>query len=321
MAAPVLQAVGPGNQDELLTTSLVNMLPSIRDNVFSSNTLVKYLYKTNKIKKKGGAALSHGTMYEANQATGSYSRYDILSTTPADGLTRDQWQWAQYYATVAVDGFTEAVANAGDSKIEDILEIKKMQSEESLSLKLEQHMFAAAQGAVTDLQPLAAIIGTTNTIGGISGTTATWWQARSTGSGSFAAQGRSDLTTIYNALAARNPNEPPDLIISSQTEFESYEAIIVPQERFTDTKLGDIGIQNLKFKTTPWIWSPQATAGTIFLTHQKALELIVHSDRDFALSEFQKPTNQDAKIAQIFLAIALVTGNRRKNGKLTSVTA
>ena len=33
MAAPLTQSYGPGNVDELLTTSLVNMIPGIRDNI------------------------------------------------------------------------------------------------------------------------------------------------------------------------------------------------------------------------------------------------------------------------------------------------
>src|SRR5690348_15185459 len=140
MAAPLLQNYGQGNVDELLTTSLVNMIPGIRDNVFKSNPVFKFFYDGKgggKMRKKGGAALSHGELYARNTTAMSYQRYDTLDTTPQDGLTRDQWVWAQYAATVTIDGFTERVANAGDSKIEDILEVKKMQAEESLMLLLE----------------------------------------------------------------------------------------------------------------------------------------------------------------------------------------
>jgi len=103
MAAPVLQSAGPGNQDELLTTSLVNMLPGIRDNVFSSMPMLNY-FKKKGMKKKGGAALSHGILYGTNDTAQAYQGYDILSTTSQDGLTRDQWEWRQYSASVSVDG-------------------------------------------------------------------------------------------------------------------------------------------------------------------------------------------------------------------------
>ena len=88
MAAPLTQNYGPGNVDELLTTSLVNMIPGIRDNVFKSNPVFKYLYEGKgggKMRKKGGVQLSHGELYAVNSTAMSYQRYDVLDTTPQDG--------------------------------------------------------------------------------------------------------------------------------------------------------------------------------------------------------------------------------------------
>jgi len=272
------------------------------------------------MRKRGGVALSHGELYAINNTAASYQRYDTINTTPQDGLTRDQWLWAQYAATVTIDGFSERIANAGDSKIEDIMEIKKMQAEESLSLLLEQHMFAAAPGS-KDIQSLATIIDSTGTVGAINGTTNTWWASTETTSGSFAAQGRSDLTNAYNTISVQNPVGGPELIVSSQSEFQFYESSMVSQERFTDNRILDIGAGNLKFKDTPWVFSPQATVGTIYLIHPKGLEFVVNSDTDFLVTPFVTPTNQDARTSKILLACALMTGNRRKLAKLVSVTA
>jgi hypothetical protein len=323
MAAPVTQSYGPGNVDELLTTSLVNMIPGIRDNVFKSNPVFKWLYEGKgggKMRKKGGVALSHAEMYAKNTTALSYQRYDVLDTTPQDGLTRDQWLWAQYAATVTIDGFTERVANAGDSKLEDILEAKKMQAEESLALLLEQHIFQATPGA-KDIQSLPVIVLGSGTVGGINGTTNTWWQSQITASGSFAAQGRSDLTATWNTVSVQNPIGGPEMLVSDQNSFQFYESSLVSQERFTDNKLVDIGIQNLKFKTTPWTWSPQGTSGVIYLLHSKGIEFIVNSDTDMLVTPFVTPTNQDARTAKILLAACFTSGNRRKLGKLTGLTA
>lgn len=286
MAAPTLQSYGPGNVDELLTTSMVNMIPGIRDNIFKSNPIFKWLYEGKgggKMRKKGGAALSHGVLYATNSTAQSYQRYDTLDTTPQDGLTRDQWQWAQYAVTVTVDGFTERVANAGDSKLEDILEAKKMQAEESLALLLEQHIFASGPGS-KDIRSLPKIVLGSGTEGGINGSTSTWWTSQVTASGSFAAQGRSDLTSTWNTVSVQNPIGGPEMIVSAQADFQYYESSLVAQERFTDNKMVDIGIENLKFKATPWTWSPQASSGTIYLLHSKGLEFIVNSDTDFLVN-------------------------------------
>lgn len=252
--------------------------------------------------------------------TGHKQSCDNKLTTPQDGLTRDQWAWAQYAATVSIDGFLERVANAGDSKIEDIMEEKKYQAEQGLSTLLEQHFFQASPGA-KDVRSLSTIVLASGTEGGINGTTNTWWQSTVTASGSFAARGRADLTTLVNTLSVANPVGLPEMLISDQTSFEAYESSIVPQERFTDNKMADIGIRNLKFKDIPWTWSPQATSGVIFALHSDALEFIVNSDTDFLVTPFVTPANQDAKTSKILLACSLATGNRRKLGKLTGVTA
>lgn len=321
MSAPVLQSFGPGNVDELLTTSLENMIPGIRDNVFKSNPVLNWLYQgKNAIRKKGGAALSHGVLYQTNSTAQSYQRYDLLNTTPQDGLTRDNWAWAQYAVTVTIDGFTERVANNGQWKIEDLLEEKKYQAEQALQLLLEQHMFQAAPGS-KDIQSLPVIVLGSGTIGGINGTTNTWWQSQIKSSGSFAGQGRADLTNLVNTISIQNPAGLPEMIVSSQSEFEYYESLLVPQERFADNKMVDIGIINLKFKNIPWTWSPQAGTGVVYALHSDALEFIVNSDTDMLVTPFVTPTNQDARTAKILLACALASGNRRKLGKMTSVTA
>ena len=145
MAAPVLQTGGPDNIDETLTLSMQNLLPGIRDNIFKSNVLLKWL-NSKGIKRRGGASLSHGELYATNSTAQSYQRYDTLNTTPQDGLTRDQWKWRQYSVSVSVDGFSERIANAGQFKIEDVVETKKFQAEEGLSLLLEQEIFASGPG-------------------------------------------------------------------------------------------------------------------------------------------------------------------------------
>ncbi len=259
------------------------------------------------------------TAWRHAEASHKQTRVNKL-VTPQDGLTRDNWLWKQYSVTLTVDGFTERVANAGSSAIEDIVEAKKMQAEEALSLKLEQHMFAAAPGS-KDLESLATIIASSGTVGGINGTTSTWWGSQVTASGSFAARGRADLTTLYNTIKVLNPVGGPEMFVSDQTSFEAYESSLVSQERFTDNKMVDIGIQNLKFKDTPWTFSPQATSGVIYAIHSGALEFIVNTDTDFLLTPFVTPFNQDARTAKILLACALSSGNRRKLGKLTGVTA
>lgn len=320
--AVTLQSAGPGNIDEILTTTLVNMRPGIIDNIFRSNPLLDYFYKkgNGKVKLSGGAAVSHGLMYGLNSGAQAYSRYDTLAVTPVDGLTRDQWEWTQYSVPVTIDGFSERI-NTGKEKLADIMDEKKKQAEESLSLLLEQDMFASSP-TTKHLRSLNTIIASSGTEGSINGTTNTWWSSyTNTSVGSFASNGVAALRTAFNSIRVLNPVGDPKTICSDQTTFEYYEASLTPYERFTDTKSADIGIMNLKFKTAPWFFSPQATSGTVYLLSDSALEFVVHEGTDFKTTEFVKPANQDARTAQILLMCSLTTGNRRKLGKLSGITA
>lgn len=320
MTAPILQTAGLGNIDEVLTTSLVNMMPGIKDAIFKSNPVLEWLYGK-KITRRGGASLSHGIMYGQNTTAQSYSRYQQLDTSPQDGLTRDQWSWAQYAVTVAIDGFSERIANAGPSKIVDIVDEKKTQAEESLSLLLEQNLFAASPGTV-DVRSLASIIATTGTEGQISATGNTWWQSQAKSSGAFSTQGISDLTNLCNTISIQNPAGLPEMLISDQSSFEFYEKTQTTLIRYVGSdRDGDGAFETLRFKGIPWKWSPQATAATIYCLHSKALEFVVNTDTDFLVKPFVDSIMADSRVAKILLACALMTGNRRKLGKMTAITA
>lgn len=321
MAAPLTQSAGPGNIDELLTTSLVNLIPGIRDNVFKKNAVLEWLYKgKNKLKVRGGVALSHGVMYGSNSTAQSYQRYESLNVDPQDGMTRDQWNWAQYAVTVAIDGFSERIANAGASKIADIVDEKKMQAEEALSLLLEQHLFATSPGT-KDIRSLASIVASSGTEGQISATTSSWWASQIKSSGAFATQGISDLTNLCNTIAIQNPVGLPEMLVSDQNSLEYYEKTQTGNVRYVDERMADAGFTNLKFKGIAWTWSPQATSGVIYALHSSALEFAVNSDTDFIVKPFIDSINADSRVSKILLACALMTGNRRKLGKMTGITA
>lgn len=320
MARPVLHTYGPANVDETLTLSLVNMVPGIRDNIFNQNPTLNYLYNKKGIKLRGGASISHGLVYATNGTAQSYSRYETLDVTPQDGLTRDQWEWAQYAVSMSIDGFTERVANQGDQALIDALDEKRMQAEESQSLLLEQHIFKGTPAA-NDLRSLPVIVLDSGTEGNIAGGANTWWQSTVTASGSYALRGRSDMTVLYNTLTNRNPAGLNGFIVSDQTSLEAYESSLVSQVRFQDTKMVDIGLQNLLFKKLPWFWSSQANSGVIYMLDDRALHFYVSSATDFVVTPFKQPDNQDARTAQILVACAFVTSRRRKLGKLTGVTA
>lgn len=314
MAAPTLLTYGPGAVDETLTLAMTNMIPGIKENIFNDNTALGWMYSTAKDRKRGGASLSHGLHYAKSTSGGSYSRYGAMDTTPQDNLTRDQWPWKQYYWTVAIDGFTERIATRGDWAIEDALQEKRDEAENTLKDRLEIDIFKASP-ATDDLRSLPNIVLASGTEGQVNGTTNSWFQSSVVTAGSWAAGiGRTQLTNVCNTVSKRAPVGPAEVLISDQTSVEAYESTLVSQYRYTTNK-ADIGLTKLLFKEIPWMWSVQATSGVIYVLHSDALKFYVNSDTDFIFTGFMKPANQDAKVGQILFAAALTTCARRKLGR------
>lgn len=320
MAAPTLLTYGPGNVDETLTLAMTNMIPGIKDNIFNDNTALGWFYSTGKDRKRGGSSLSHGVQYAKSTSGGSYSRYGAMDTTPQDNKTRDQWAWKQYYWNVSIDGFTERIAGKGEWAIEDALDDKKNEAENSLKDRLEIDIFKSSPGT-DDLRSLPNLVLASGTEGQISGTTNSWWQSNVVTAGSWAAGiGRTQLTNAVNTVSKRHPTGLPEILISDQTSMEAYEGTLVAQYRYTTNK-ADIGLTKLTFKEIPWIWSVQANSGVIYGLHPDAIKFYVNSDTDFIFTGFMKPANQDAKVGQILFAAALSSPIRRKLTKTTANAA
>ena len=320
MSAPTTLTYGPGNVDESLTLAWTNLMPGVLDNVFNENTALGILYKYFKKTMQGGVSLSHAIRYAASTSGGSYSRYSQMDVTPQDGLTRDQWNWKQYYWTVAIDGFTERVAGKGEWAIENALEEKKSEAEDALRNDLEGDIFAASPGA-SDIRSLPVIVLASGTEGQVNGGTSSWWQSSVVTAGSWAAGvGRQKLVNMINTVSKRNPVGKPTYLCSDQTSIEAYENTIVSQYRYSNGT-PDVGAMKLTFKEIPWVFSVNGTSGIIYALHPKAIEFVVNKDTDFIFTGFVKPANQDAKVGQILLACSLQTGVRRKLGKTTANVA
>lgn len=317
--ADTIFTYGPANVTSLLATTFSKYSKNMADNIFQSVPLLAFLSVKNQVTESGGATLVRPIVYAKNSTASAYASDDILDTSIQDVFTAAQFQWRQYAASIAIPGRIER-QNSGDSQVIDYVTAQIQTAELSLKDKMNNDLWAASQ-AGSKITPLAAIVSNTGTVGDINGGTQTWWQSTTVASGSFAARGLSDLRSAWNQINVRNPVGPADLVLSDRTSFEAYEATIVPQLRLGDTKMGDLGFENFKYKSATWTFDPVASSGTIWLLNSKCLQLVQHARTQFTLSEWVKPANQDLKVAQILWMGELTTDNRRKMAYLTGVTA
>jgi hypothetical protein len=308
------------NFDALLSTTLANYRDQLTDNVFSDRVLTNHLMTKGRIRMlNGGTKIVEPLIYGQNTTVASYSGYDSISLTAQTGITAAEYDWKQYAASIAISGIEEA-KNNGEQEIINLLEAKIMQAEESMREGFNDMFYADGTGNNgKDWNGLGNIIEASGTVGNINrGTTGNeYW--RSYEENTPGALTLAQMATAYNTVSVGNDH--PDMVLTTQTLFEKYEALLQPQLRYTDAKTADAGFQNLLFKAAPVVFDASCTSGVMFFINSKYLTLVGHSGKWFQQTEFVRPEDLDARYALIMCYGNLTCRNAKKQGKLTAKTA
>ena len=306
------------NFDNLLTTTLANYRKTLTDNVFTARPLTYALMDKGRIRMlNGGTKIVEPLIYGLNSTVGSYSGYDSIALTPQEGISAAEFEWRQYAASISISGMEEA-KNNGDQEIINLLEAKIMQAEESMREGFNTMFFGDGTGnSSKNWNGLGNLVESGNTVGGIDSNTYTWWKSyeENTSTALTLAQ----MATAYNSVSVGNDH--PDTLLTTQTLFEKYEALLQPNLRYTDTKTADAGFQNLLFKAAPVMYDTGCTAGVFYFLNSKYITLVGHSDKWFSQTSFISPEDTDARYALIMCYGNLTVRNRAKQGKLTAKTA
>ena len=306
------------NFDALLTTTLANYRSQLTDNVFTARPLTYFLMDKGRIRMlNGGTKIVEPLIYGQNNTVGSYSGYDSLSLAPQEGISAAEFEWKQYAASIAISGIEEA-KNNGEQEIINLLEAKIMQAEESMREGFNQMFFANGTGnGGKNWNGLGNLVEASGTVGGIDRSAHSWWRSKE--ENTAGALTLAQMSSMYNTVSVGNDH--PDMILTTQTLFEKYEALLQPQLRFTDTKTLDAGFQNLLFKAAPIVYDVHCDSGVMYFLNSKYLTLVGHSGKWFAQTEFVKPEDVDARYALIMCYGNLTVRNAAKQGKLTAKTA
>ena len=308
------------NFDALLSTTLANYRDQLTDNIFTARPLTYFLQDKGRIRMlNGGTKIVEPLIYGQNTTVASYSGYDTISLTAQSGITAAEYDWKQYAASIAISGIEEA-KNNGEQEIINLLEAKIMQAEESMREGFNTMFFADGTGnSGKDWNGLGNIVEASGTVGGINRATAGNEYWRSYEDNNNDPLTLAQMATAYNSVSVGNDH--PDMVLTTQTLFEKYEALLQPQLRYTDSKTADAGFQNLLFKAAPVVYDVGCTAGVVYFLNSKYLTLVGHSGKWFSQTAFVRPENMDASYALIMCYGNLTCRNAAKQGKLTAKTA
>ena len=155
----------------------------------------------------------------------------------------------------------EALKNNGKEKIIDLLEQKVTQLEESLRDEFNTEAFADGTGnSGKDVTGLEAIVAASGTLGGIDRGTYTWWQSYVQSTAEPLSEPR--MRTAFYSVS-KNLTKP-SLIVTTQTLFEKYISLVQPSLRLVNTKMADLGFQNVEYMGIPVVFDDACTAGVMY---------------------------------------------------------
>lgn len=337
------------NYDSVLSTTLFNYRKTLEDNISKTNAFIWQLMKKDangyvKIDSIGDRA-AIPLMYELGTAD-SFAGYDVLDTTPMDGITTAFFDWRQCAVPVAISGLEEK-KNKGEAKIINLLEAKTKQAEmgiqEFFSAKLIQgagstsitSAYTSAANGSTFVDPLPLLVHYAPTgsavIGNINQSTYSWWQnQQAASSGTTFASILTELRKL-RMKCKRGPGGAPNLSLVDENVYALYEAALAASHRNPSYQRADIPFDNVAFYTTPVVadelvpdvangtTTQTTTSGTWYMLNTQFFQVQVEATTDFVPTPFQKPENQDAKVSHIMWLGAVCVSNRRKQGVLGSI--
>jgi len=310
--------------NELTATTYKNYRETLADNIMKSIGLYAFMRKGGQIERRqGGLKLVEPLMYGQNGTFKTYSGYDVLDTSPQAGITAAEYDWRNASISVTISK-EEQDQNKGASKIIDLLKAKIDQAEKTFTLRMDQMLFADGTGnGGKDFQGLGNFVtAAASTVGGIDGSTYTWWDNVRDTCANFSTLGLSKMRSIYNQCIREG--EKPNIIVTDRTTFEAYESLLTPIERINFSKgrelAGDLGFESMTFKGCPIMWDYYATSQVMYFLNTQHLKLVIDSGTDFEMTEWRVPVNQMAKTAFILLRGQLICNNRQLQGRL-AITA
>jgi len=285
------------------------------DNIFDSNPLFQRWKKNNYQSVEGGTSLMVPVAYATTTASAWYSGSDTLDTSANDQITAAEFDWKQIHSSITITKLDE-LKNAGPLAMVDFVKSKVQLAEKTIKDNLGTALYNVGTAA-NEIVGLRAMVDASRTYGGINSSTNTWWDCQ---------EDTTTTTLTMKALQAlegdvKIDNDRPSVHMTTQDIFDTYYALLQPQQRFQDDDTARGGFVNLIFNGKPVIVDSHCPASHWFMLNEDYIMLKYHKDENFRFEPFIKPTNQNVSVAHIFWTGALCGSNPRMQAKFTGLTS
>jgi len=314
---------------EIVSTTFRNHSKEIADNFSKHNALYRRMGQKGKTRSEsGGYSIVQPLEYAANGTYQRYSGFDVLNVAQSDVITAAEYNWRQIAINVVSSGL-ELRVNAGPQRIANLAKARIKNAIHTFANNFSADMYAdgTLPNQIDGLQKIVADT-PTNTVGGISASTWSFWQnivqsaaAPLQGGGAItpsASQGVMESLMLPLLIQLTRNNDKPDLIISSNDYYQFYEGGLVSTKRYVDKEMADGGFMSLMYHGIPVIFDGVSgmPAAHMYFLNTSYLEMVTHSEANMTVMDEAKPYNQDAVVVPILWMGNMVCSNRALQGVL-----
>jgi hypothetical protein len=305
---------------DIITTSLQGYSGELADNITNGNALLRQLDRKGNKMVATGRSIVQELEYAENGNVGWYAGAEAFSVAQTETFTAAEFAYKQLVGSVVINGLEE-IQNSGKEAVHNLLKSRIRNLEKSLKNTVATALYAPGTGSdgkeIGGLQLLVADTNT-NTVGGISGNTYSWWRNYVYDFSTLAIT--ASATTIQTAMNTTWLNvirgsDSPDMIMSGLTYYQFYLASLQTNQRFADDKGAGAGFTNLMFMgTTPVIYDDQCAATRMYFLNSDYLFLRPAKGREFKPLGDRASVNQDAMVMPVVWAGNMTCSNRERQG-------
>ena len=300
--------------DQLSAITSQKFIPKLVDNIFDSNALFKKLHAKGET-VDGGTQIMQPLEYAIGAHGGWVNDNETLTLTDTDVFTSAVFDWKQIYEPIIITRRDE-LKNMGDSAKVNFVKSKVKNAQKSIRDTMGTALYNSGADAKA-IVGLALATAATGTYGGIAKGTYSWWQ------------GQADSTTTTLSVSAMQTmfgncgidTDYPDLIMTTQANYNRYYALLQPQQRFSSQDMVSGGFTSLKFNQADVVVDSHVGSGDMYFLNSEYIHFYNHPDENFRFEPFAKPIDKNSKVAKIFWMGALCVSNCSKQGVFSGITA
>lgn len=301
--------------DQVSAITEKKFLPKLVDNIFDSNAFLKRLKDKRYEAVDGGTKIVQPLLYAMTGGADWYSGSDVFDNTDVDQISAAEFDWKFFHAPITILG-TDELKNSGTPAVLKLAAQKMKIAEKTAIDYLGTGVYNAgtASKAIVGLRYLLA---TSNTVGGISQSSNSWWRGQ---------VDSSSTTLTIPALQTQFSNcsidnDTPTVIMATRANYDRYYNQLQPQQRFMDSETAKGGFTSLMFNSKPFIADAKVPTSHVFMLNENYLTLAYHPKENFRFEPFAKPVNQNLRVGHIYWAGAFLTSNNRMHAIFSALAA